>query len=1074
MKNKLFNKFLSVLLVSFIGLTSISSFNYVSAAEFDSSYNNQLVNSRSSSHKDLWGNPQLPPPNDPKLKPYWMGAVAYLVALFSVKVNSPSNHTFNVLQNGLSDNSTSIFINNTLNNSPNFNMNDFANDPDVINGNFDSVYNKYSSKVNVDKNGFINLENHNKNLYYDGGNKNYYTNNDYSSVNNYQVYNNTTNHINYTYNNQHYNYTTNNYYYNYTNNTYIYNIANNQNISISNTYNNTTIISPSGATQKLYYELPDGSNSLNLTEEQAKKGFKTSLNVASYSNGYDDDNLNFLFHFDGNEYDSAYPIANYTLKAIPNSVDYIDSSNPSFNQAIAFSDSFDLSVEGSNYNNYYSFRIYPHISDNWSLKINGIDIGSVTSKYDTTSSYEEYKSFIEVPSSRLSIFSFDNYFIYTSVVDGSYLLYFVTDHLVPFNKLPLYFSKAIKYRTSNADDFYTTDNNVKSHPVTTFGNKLVEQLNEGRLLFTEYDSPKPLNDTALIPCFIYEDSSGSIVLDPNITIKSLFNSGAFGSKSFKTYNNIHQPYNTSYTVVSNSLDLYENLTAINSTNFRQYNFINNKTFLQTGTNLLNYNQWNFISIDTSGKVFINGVDTNITVPLDQFKISVTGDSLTYIDELASFKTNRSNTSPSIPYDSNVSYYLPPVYYEDVYTPSQTFKDGYYTLLNGIQSSSRSNIYINEMFRSLYFKCNLYFHPKIRFFPILGTSYYFKELLYCDFTSDFSSFFVYSKTSTKLMSYKSSNLNSNIIFNFIYNSSFLELNGDRVVSDSFISEPFTMNNFYITLNPNYSLSSFTYFSNVYKKDVTFYSVVSKEGSIGFYSPVIDIFLTTANLVSDGVKYNVSNVKKSEIKNNMLLIQSLTPINSSKFGGIRPSNPSTGDVYCSVNENGNITSVQQYNGIEWVKVVGSIYNDALGLWVNAVGFNIFLDNWSYQDIDYRADNPDTNILIRFLTSQFNKVTGLLDSIIEKIKGISSDDTVINNYQNNYNVDINTNIDYLINTSKDYDKDIDLNSPNYNVDDSILTDINNLAVGSKGIFKALDDSGFSILYLAPLILLLVGLLL
>ena len=140
----------------------------------------------------------------------------------------------------------------------------------------------------------------------------------------------------------------------------------------------------------------------------------------------------------------------------------------------------------------------------------------------------------------------------------------------------------------------------------------------------------------------------------------------------------------------------------------------------------------------------------------------------------------------------------------------------------------------------------------------------------------------------------------------------------------------------------------------------------------------------------------------------------------------------------------------------------------------GFNIFIDNWSYQDIDFRADNPDTNILIRFLTSQFNKVTSLLDLIIEKMKGISSEDTVINNYQNNYNVDINTNIDNLINTSKDYDKNIDLNSPNYNVDDSILTDINNLAVGSKGIFKALDDSGFSILYLAPLILLLVGLLL
>lgn len=1061
MKNKLFNKFLSVLLVSFIGLTSISSFNHVSAAEFDFPYTNQLVNSKTSLHKDLWGYPQLPPPNDPKLKPYWMGAVAYLVAMFSVKVNSPSNHTFNVLQNGLSDNSTSIFINNTLNNSPNFNMNDFANDPDVINGNFDSVYNKYSSKVNVDKNGFINLENHNKNLYYDGGNKNYYTNNDYSSVNNYQVYNNTTNHINYTYNNQHYNYTTNNYYYNYTNNTYIYNIANNQNISISNTYNNTTIISPSGATQKLYYELPDGSNSLNLTEEQAKKGFKTSLNVASYSNGYDDDNLNFLFHFDGNEYDSAYPIVNYYLKAIPNSVDYIDSSNPTFNQALAFSDSFDLSVEGSNYNNYYSFRIYPHISDNWSFNINGIDIASVTSKYDTTSTFEEYKTFIEVPSSRLSIFSFDNYFIYTSVVDGSYLLYFVTDHLVPFNKLPLYFSKAIKYRASNADDFYTTDNNVKSHPVTTFGNKLVEQLNEGRLLFSEYDSPRPLKDNALFPCFLYEDSSGSVVLDPNINIKSLFNSGAFGSKSFKTYNNIHQPYNTAYTLVSNSLDFYENLSAINSTNFRQYNFINNKTFLQTGTNLLNYNQWNFISIDTSGKVFINGVDTNIIVPLDQFKISVTGDSLTYIDELASFKTNRSNTSPSIPYDSNVSYYLPPVYYEDVYTIKQTFKDGEYTVVYPFTSKNDIDFVLPISFDN-------YLHFNFDF-----SNFSFGRYLIYSKGGSSSNGFVFFTNNNLLVFYifgKTYYFPFNESVDFSLSSNSIICNNEEKKFDSPITfklDNICLSTSYFSFDPvlNISNSSSNY---------NFNYVVNNNGVFGFYSSNNDLFLDLPSAIPTNIIYNVENVKKSEIKNNMLLIQSLVPINLSKFGGIRPSNPSTGDVYCSVNENGNITSVQQYNGIEWVKVVGSIYNDALNLWVNAVGFNIFLDNWSYQDIDYRADNPDTNILIRFLTSQFNKVTDLLDSIIEKIKGISSDETVINNYQNNYNVDINTNIDNLINISKDYDKDIDLNSPSYNVDDSILTDINNLAVGSKGLFKALDDSGFSILYLAPLILLLVGLLL
>lgn len=1052
MKNKLFNKFLSILLVSFIGLTSISSFNHVSAAEFDSSYTDQLVSSSNINKLDY--PPVVPEPNNPKT---WIGVLTALFTVIGIKNSLSFDKTINVLQNGFADNRTGVFVDSLIKNNPSFNFEKFASDNNVLSGNYTNINPSLIKDLHIDPKLCIDLEKYNTNINYNGGNKNYYTNNNYSSNYNYSVFNSSTNNINYTYNNQHYNYTVNNMFYNYVTNQYTYNIANNQNISISNTYNNTTIISPSGATQKLYYELPDGSNSLNLTEEQAKKGFKTSLNVASYSNGYDDDDLNFLFHFDGNEYDSAYPIVNCTLKAIPNSVEYIDSSNPSFNQSLAFTDSFDLSVDGSNYNtyNYYSFRIYPHISDNWSFKINGIDIASVTSKYDTTSTFEEYKSFIEVPSSCLYVYYFDNYYIYVSPV-GNYLLYFVTDKIVPFNKLSLYFNKAIRYSESSSSNYYTTDNNVKLHPVTTYGNKLVEQRDEGRLSFNEYDISNPSKDTALIPCFMYEDSSGSIVLDPNITIKSLFDSGAFGSKSYKKYYGTYKPYYNNYTLVSNSLDLYENLTAINSTNFRQYNFINNKIFLQTGTNLLNYNQWNFISIDTSGKVFINGVDSNITVPLDQFKLSVTGDSLTYIDELASFKTNRSNTSPSIPYDSNVSYYLPPVYYEDVYTPKQTFKDGEYSLVSPIYPTIYSSFLLGfNSSDSLHCVFNLSKYtlgvPLISFgtglvFPNIGNVFTFR-----------------------LNGHEYNFPLSNYI-DFTISSDSITCNGSTVS----LKESFTFDFDFVHLDPFYNVLNSPFYIGSTSKLNSYYSVVDSSDNYGYFSPELDSFTILKNSYPTNFIYNVNHVKKSEIKNNMLLIQSLVPINTSKFGGIRPSNPSTGDVYCSVNENGNITSVQQYNGIEWVKVVGSIYNDALGLWVNAVGFNIFLDNWSYQDIDYRTGNPDTNILIRFLTSQFNKVTDLLDSIIEKIKGISSDETVINNYQNNYNVDINTNIDNLINASKDYDKDIDLNSPSYNVDDSILTDINNLAVGSKGIFKALDDSGFSILYLAPLILLLVGLLL
>ncbi|MDY4500487.1 MAG: hypothetical protein SPE36_01020, partial [Lactobacillus johnsonii] len=333
MKNKLFNKFLSVLLVSFIGLTSISSFNHVSAAEFDSSYNNQLVSTSIINKIDY--PPVQPSPNNPKT---WIGVLTALFAVIGIKNSLSFDKTINVLQNGFADNRTGVFVDSLIKNNPSFNFNKFASDNNVLSGNYTNINPSLIKDLHIDPKLCIDLEKYNTNLNYNGGNKNYYTNNDYSSNDNYSVFNSSTNNINYTYNNQHYNYTVNNMFYNYVTNEYTFNTTNNQNITYINNYNNTTIISPSGQTQKLYYQLPDGSNSLNLTEEQAKKGFKTSLNVASYSNGYDDDNLNFLFHFDGNEYDSAYPIVNYNLKAIPNSVDYIDSSNPSFNQAIAFSD----------------------------------------------------------------------------------------------------------------------------------------------------------------------------------------------------------------------------------------------------------------------------------------------------------------------------------------------------------------------------------------------------------------------------------------------------------------------------------------------------------------------------------------------------------------------------------------------------------------------------------------------------------------------------------------------------------------------------------------------------------------
>lgn len=205
MKNKLFNKFLSVLLVSFIGLTSISSFNHVSAAEFDSSYNNQLV---SSSHINKLDYPPVTPsPNNPKT---WIGVLTALFAVIGIKNSLSFDKTINVLQNGFADNRTGVFVDSLIKNNPSFNFEKFASDNNVLSGNYANINPSLIKDLHIDPKLCLELENYNTNNYYNGGNKNYYTNNNYSSNSNYSVFNSSTNNINYTYNNQHYNYTVNN------------------------------------------------------------------------------------------------------------------------------------------------------------------------------------------------------------------------------------------------------------------------------------------------------------------------------------------------------------------------------------------------------------------------------------------------------------------------------------------------------------------------------------------------------------------------------------------------------------------------------------------------------------------------------------------------------------------------------------------------------------------------------------------------------------------------------------------------------------------------------------------------
>lgn len=573
--------------------------------------------------------------------------------------------------------------------------------------------------------------------------------------------------INYTYEGDTYNYSFSNSYYTTSNNSYVFDLTNNTQMTMINNYNSTKIIYE-GNTTDLYYMLPDGTNSYNLTEEQAKNGYKTSLSVGSYENRYDSADLQFLYHFDHNEYDSAYPV-NSVLSFSKNSVNYVQSGN--FNSALALEGSSDINVNRSGL--YVSFRFYPIINDHFSLAINGTDIFERQSQINTTYDYVEWQQ------------------------------------------------------------------NTSGTSETVHG--------AGSAAFT-------------------------------VTITS--GSGTIQTSSFPSVSGYTATYGTTTVVQSGKLwqrtAVYSRVrstdetTISTSTNQRTYNIINNKLFLDTGSNLVNYGMWNFVSILMDGSVYINGVDSGIDIDNTQnLVLSFDTDGVFYFDELFGNSENRSVQAPSIPYDSNINYYLP----------------------------------------------------------------------------------------------------------------------------------------------------------------------------------------------------------NEFENNKMLIQSLIRVNGWRFGGFRPSVADIGFVYSSTDEVGNITSVQQYNGIEWVSVNAGIYNDYLGIWVNAIGFNIFNNNWDYQDLNYQGSD-DNNVMIKFLTKQFNRVVDAINNIKIDVTNQPGDTSITNDIENKYDIDTDLEINNYIDDLIDADNDINLQAPEFNLPD--LQSLQMLSEIPARTIKIFTDNNLGFMIYLPIIILILGLVL
>lgn len=155
------------------------------------------------------------------------------------------------------------------------------------------------------------------NTVYNGGDTSYYSVvNTQNKTLNFTTYNQTTqNYINNTY-------TYNNYTYNNEYNYYTYNISN-HNYYVTNNYTYVTVVYPNGTQNEdgednydsvdIYYELPDGRNSYDLSPEDIY-GTYFVYNVLPYQSIPEDDGVTLgLWHYDGDLKDSSANNGQYYL-----------------------------------------------------------------------------------------------------------------------------------------------------------------------------------------------------------------------------------------------------------------------------------------------------------------------------------------------------------------------------------------------------------------------------------------------------------------------------------------------------------------------------------------------------------------------------------------------------------------------------------------------------------------------------------------------------------------------------------------------------------------------------------------
>jgi len=133
---------------------------------------------------------------------------------------------------------------------------------------------------------------------------------------------------------------------------------------------------------------------------------------------------------------------------------------------------------------------------------------------------------------------------------------------------------------------------------------------------------------------------------------------------------------------------------------------------------------------------------------------------------------------------------------------------------------------------------------------------------------------------------------------------------------------------------------------------------------------------------------------------IAIRSQIPVNTWKLGGVRPTIPERGDVWCGI-QNSSIYSSQIYNGFAWIECEIRIWTDK-ERWVSAAYYNI-LTQQDFYDINGTTDKEHLQTSQGFYTwfqAQWKQLLEILQTIDNRIEKLRTNSA--SNVELNFNID------------------------------------------------------------------------